>query len=281
MKIKIFSVIILVLLSEHFILAQPDIVFSKDSTAVSYIDKGKGETLLVFVHGLSIDKTYWASQIDYFSKNYRVAAVDLAGHGKSGKTRKNYSVEKYAEDVAAVINKIDARKVILIGHSMGGAIIIEAAKLLRGKVIGLIGVDTYHDLQMKYPREEIDKFIQGFRTDFKKNTKEFVQSMFAQDADSAAVLRVENDFVNADPEIAISTLVNLFSYDEQEKMKGMHVPIISINSDLYPTNLGANKKIADFSVKIIKGTGHFPMIEKPEEFNKLLEEAAGELISGK
>ncbi len=256
-------------------------VYSADSVKISYIDEGKGNPALIFVHGLSINKFYWNPQIKYFSKNYRVVAVDLAGHGESENTRNNYTVQAYAEDVAAVVENLNLEEVILIGHSMGGAIIIEAAKLLKERAIGLIGIDTYHDLQVKYSQEEIDEFIETFKSDFKNASKEFVLGMFPQNADTGIVSKVEHDFVNADPRIAVSTLENVFSYDEQENIKDIQIPVISINADLYPTNAEANKKITDFSVKIIEGVGHFPMIENEEAFNNYLEQSVNELKAEK
>ncbi|MGE5806204.1 MAG: alpha/beta fold hydrolase, partial [Ignavibacteria bacterium] len=88
-----------------------------------------------------------------------------------------------------------------------------------------------------------------------------------------------NDFINARPEKVISTFEHLFAYDQAENVKDLRIPVISINTDLYPTNAEANKKIADFSVKIIKGIGHFPMLENKEMFNKYLAEAIIDLIA--
>ena len=98
--------------------------------------------MLVFVHGWSCDSRYWRAQIPYFSQKYRIALVDLAGHGHSGFGRSNYTMGSFGEDVLAVVEALGAEKVILIGHSMGGIVIAEAARLMPEKVLGLIGVDT-------------------------------------------------------------------------------------------------------------------------------------------
>ncbi len=68
---------------------------------------------------------------------------------------------------------------------------------------------------------------------------------------------------------------------KQKIFKIFRIPIISINADLYPTNAEANKRIADFSVKIMKGIGHFPMLENRELFNRYLSEAITELMMEK
>ncbi len=203
-----------------FCQGEKGMVYSKDSVEIKFIEAGRGSPELVFVHGLNINKTYWSSQIEEFSKKYKVAALDLAGHGESG-TRKDYTVQAYGEDVAAVVNNLGLKEIILIGHSMGGAIIIEAARLLKGKVKGLIGVDTYHELRAGYPKEEIDEYIEGFKDDFRKASENLVSEMFPQNADTAIVLKVEYDFINARPEKVISTFAHLFAYDQTENIQDL------------------------------------------------------------
>jgi pimeloyl-ACP methyl ester carboxylesterase len=80
---------------------------------------GEGALVLVFVHGWSCDRSYWKGQLEPFSQHYKVVAIDLAGHGASGKERKNYTIESFGADVAAVVNKLNLQHIILIGHSMG------------------------------------------------------------------------------------------------------------------------------------------------------------------
>ncbi|MGD9159180.1 MAG: alpha/beta hydrolase [Desulfobacteraceae bacterium] len=82
---------------------------------------------MAFVHGWSYDSRYWQNQVPVFSKKYRVVVVDLAGHGHSGMSRINYRMSYFGEDVKAVTEAVGSKQVILIGHSMGGAVIVEAA----------------------------------------------------------------------------------------------------------------------------------------------------------
>ncbi|MFA5323582.1 MAG: alpha/beta hydrolase, partial [Smithella sp.] len=93
----------------------PHIVPSKDGTPISYEVYGSGEPTLVFVHGWSCDSRYWRAQVPHFSKEHRVVTLDLAGHGHSGMTRKNYSMVSFGEDVQAVTEATGRSNVILIG----------------------------------------------------------------------------------------------------------------------------------------------------------------------
>ena len=94
--------------------------------------------MLVFVHGWSCDATYWREQVNYFKEKYRIILLDLAGHGRSGSERENYTTEAFGQDVKTVVESVKADKVILIGHSMGALVSAEAALLMPDKVIGLV-----------------------------------------------------------------------------------------------------------------------------------------------
>jgi pimeloyl-ACP methyl ester carboxylesterase len=191
-------------------------------------------------------------------------------------------MESFGEDIAAVINKLGLKKVILIGHSMGGYTIIEAARQLKGKVIGLVGADTYQGLEDEMTKEQIDQFMKPFEENFVQKTKEFVKTMFPQTADSTLINKVANDMSSAPPRVAISAMQNLFSYHAFEALKDMNAPIISINCDRYLLNVEETRKhTKSFEVKMMNGVGHFVMLEDPQKFNKLLQESIDELVRTK
>ena len=276
-----FGLIILLFISLVFVgnlFSQQQDVLSQDGTKINFLVVGKGEPTLVFIHGWSCDKSYWDDQVKTFSPKYKVVAIDLAGHGGSGITRKNYTIELFGEDVAAVVNKLQLSKVILIGHSMGGAVIIEAAKRLKGKVIGLVGADTYQSFKDDWTAEQKEGFLKSFKENFVVTAKGFVKSMFPKTADSTLVNKIADDMSSAPPEIAISAIRNLFFYDPIPTLKEIRLPIISINCDLYPVAIEENKKYVDsFTVKMMNGVGHFVMLEDKDKFNKLLQEGIDEL----
>jgi pimeloyl-ACP methyl ester carboxylesterase len=257
---------------------QKDSIFSFDDEPIVYEKTGTGEPTLVFVHCWSCDKSYWAGQIDYFSKNYKVIAIDLAGHGESGLGRVDWTIENYAKDVKVVIEKEKLDKVILIGHSMGGPVVLAAAQLLGNKVKALITIDTFQDIEQKYTQEQTDTFIKSFEKDFVTSTKEFVKGMFPENADSTLVMEIAEDMSSAPPNIALASFRSLFKFDEAANFDKINIPVRFINSDKFPTNVeSAKRHITDFNLIIIKGVGHFPMLEKPEEFNKVLEETINNL----
>ncbi|MBN1626196.1 MAG: alpha/beta hydrolase, partial [Deltaproteobacteria bacterium] len=150
--ISLAGCLVILLLTFRAIQAQaewPHVVPSKDGTPISYEIYGAGEPTLLFVHGWSCDARYWRDQLTHFSKIYRIIILDLAGHGHSGTTRSQYTMKAFGEDVQAVTEATDSRKIILVGHSMGGSVIAEAARLMPKRVLGLIGIDTLENIE--YP----------------------------------------------------------------------------------------------------------------------------------
>lgn len=246
-------------------------------TDIYYIEKGDGDTTLFFLHGWDINSGYWSSQMNFFSRNYKTIAIDLPGFGKSVSVRKNYTVEKYGDDVTDVINKLDLKNVILIGHSMSGDIILEAALKNNKAIIGIVGVDNFKFVGSELSPgqvKEMNSFIDTLKKDYSNVAPTYAAKyLFSQSTDSTVRQRVKKDYRQSNPEAAISSIENVFKYDEAEKLTGLNYKLYLINSDGTATNTGGLQKYckSSFQVLDIQGTGHFPMIEKPDQFNRLLQ----------
>lgn len=258
-----------------------DFATSSDGLQISYTDQGSGDLTLVFVHGWSCDKSYWKNQVPEFSKNYRVVTVDYGGHGKSGTDRDNFTINSFGDDVVAVVDKLNLDNVILIGHSMGGEVIIDAATKIPQRVIALIGVDTYQQFRdTTFTQEMFDGMIAPFYEDFKTATDGFVRAMFPENADTALVNYVARDMSSADSRIAMQAFESMFKFGNiiEILLTEMKIPVYAVNADFWPTNEAYNKAIVPgFSVKFMKGYGHFIMLENPDLFNKLLLETITEI----
>jgi pimeloyl-ACP methyl ester carboxylesterase len=255
-----------------------DVALSFDSERIAYGVVGKGKTVLIFIHGWSCDGRYWQKQIPVFAKDYQVITVDLAGHGHSSLDRSEFSMLSFAKDVKAIIDKENIDRAILIGHSMGGGVIAEAARLMPEKVVGIIGIDTLQNVAEPTPQSVIDEMSKPFEVDFKIAAQNFVSSLFPKGTDQQLINWVKEDMSSAPKEIALSAFRNyLGQYVNGEAaivFKDITIPVISINARLWPTAPEENRKhIKNYQILYIEETGHFPMLEKPEEFNMLLKKA--------
>lgn len=273
--IILFSITTLTGCLQQEISVENKIAISKDSERIAYTVYGQNKKALVFIHGWSCDSRYWQKQISYFSKKYKVITIDLAGHGNSSVTRNNYTMKAFAQDIKAVIEKEKINQAILIGHSMGGLIIAEAARLMPDKIHALIAVDTLQDVAKKLPKTVMDQMTTPFNEDFKTAAQNFVISMFPKDASADIVHWVKEDMSSAPSEIALSAfrnyLTRYFEGSVAPVFKEIDIPLYCINARLWPTNPEENKKhIKDYTLVYIENTGHFPMMENPEEFNAIL-----------
>src|SRR5262245_55599495 len=172
-------------------------VQSEDGIRIRFDARGEGDRALVFVHGWSCDRSYWRHQVGPFAKAYRVVAIDLPGHGESGDGRRSWTMTSFGEDLAAVVNHLGLQQVVLIGHSMGGDVVVEAALRLGERVAGLVWVDTYHKLTVPESEEEVQAFLAPFRQDFVQATGSLVHRMFPPGAAPDLVEAIATDMSSA------------------------------------------------------------------------------------
>lgn len=260
----------------------PRMVNSKDGTLISYEVHGSGEPTLVFVHGWSCDRRYWRAQVPNFSKNHRVVTIDLAGHGHSGLQRESYSMAAFGEDVRAVIEEVGSDDVVLIGHSMGGSVVAQAAGLMPDRVRGLIGVDTFHNVDREVTQEEADAWLAPLKEEFRVGANEFVASMFVPETDQGLRDWVMADMSAAPPGVAISAMEQMLddarTGEARVAFDDLDLPIVAINADLWPTDVEANRKhMPSFEAVIMEGADHFLHMARPEAFNSRLAEVIARL----
>lgn len=244
---------------------------SYDGTKVAYEVFGVGPQTLVFVHGWSCDRSYWSAQNEPLSRTFRVVTLDLAGHGESGLGRSAWTIAGFGSDVAAVVNNLDTDSVVLIGHSMGGDVILEAARQLPGRVRGLIWVDTYTQLAVFQTAEQVRSRMAPFRADFVSETRAFVRRMFPSNADHSLVERVAADMSAAPPEIALGAMESAWTFGSTVPglLRDLGVPLVAINPEAPPTDMDSMRR-NNVEVALIAGVGHFPMMEDPGHFNECL-----------
>jgi len=283
MKKVLLIIVVICALFSSYCNAKNVIVPSSDGQLISYNVFGKGDVTLVFVHGWGGDSRYWRYQIPYFYKKYRVVIIDLAGHGNSEQNRKVYTLEAFGQDVKAVVEDVNARRVILIGHSMSGEIVAEAARLMPGRVIGIIGADSIQNVEDTMPKEQFKQMVDGFQKDFKGEVKNFVEPMLGKDIKPEFKKWIIDDISCEPPYVAISAFKEYVIKFENKGIanifKEVKVPVRCVNADLWPTNPEANRRyMSSFEVTYIKGAGHFVMLERPREFNKKLNDSIKEII---
>ncbi len=255
-----------------------NVATSADGVPISFSVYGEGTPAIIFVHGWCWGQNNWNGQILEFSRQNKIVTIDLAGFGKSGHSRTDWTMEAFGEDVVSVVEKLGLEQVVLVGFSMGDKVIVEAARLMPERVIGLVGVDNFKNIEQKLTDEQIDGFIAPFRVDFAGTLNAFLLSMILPNADSTEVLeKVSAEFGGCagPPDIAVTVLENYIKHDMTESLKEIKAPIHCINFDFVPTDIEtAQRYVSSFKVEIMSGVGHLLLWEDTDTFNRLL----GEII---
>lgn len=251
------------------------IAIAPDGVHVQYRVYGAGEPALVFIHGWSCDSNYWREQLPAFKQKYTLVTVDLAGHGGTDGNRTEWTIARFGQDVATALSAVPNKQIILVGHSMGGPVAIEAARLLKGRVIGIIGVDTFKSIGAPPPsKAQVDAAIKPFEADFIGQTRTLVADhLFVKGVNPQLAQRIAYDMSLSSPRVAVPSMRAVLEYDFTEPLKDISVPIVAINSDLgEPVNEARIRKVLPkFRTVTLPGTGHFLMMEDPQRFNPALE----------
>lgn len=240
---------------------------------------GKSDTALLFVHGAFIDMGYWQSQVDFFKSKYKVIVLDLPGHGKSGKNRTVWSIQEYGKDVCEVIKQLKLQNIILIGHSMGGSIILEVTEQCPASIVGFVGVDNFKNAGATIPsdmQEQIDQLMDMLNQDFASTSELFARSaLLSPNTPGLITNRVAADFKKMDKAIGIEVIKSAFESSNRERdlLNKLKFKLNLINVDYYPTNnlLLQQNAYSGYEIFKVQGTSHYPMIENSDAFNETLQ----------
>jgi pimeloyl-ACP methyl ester carboxylesterase len=245
---------------------------SLDGISVHYRSHSTSGIRLLFIHGLPCSSAHWQEASEHLGLGYACATLDLAGHGRSGTGRTEWTIEAFAGDVEAVARML-GDPMILVAHSLGGPVAVAAAHRLGGQVIGVMGVETFHWLIWKPGEDAISETCEACRRDFAGTIKQTVEGYFDSAADPVLVARLVEEMRAADPEMTINALGHYLRWHTApgpELLASLDVPVITINSTRLSGALTCGLQDMGIEVVLMDKVGHYPMLEAPAEFYRLL-----------
>lgn len=231
---------------------------------------GKGAKTVILVHGWTCDETTWSEQVPVLSKKYRVLTLDLPGHGKTGAPADvKLSMDLFAQAVEAVREEARAERVVLVGHSMGTAVVTQYARLYPQHVAALVFVDGLVTLNGRPGGAPDPQRVAG--PDGRKNREAIIRGMFSPSTSPAEQKKILDMMLAAPESTAVGAMKATF---DPAIWKGdvLAMPILGIYADKSPSGNQAYMKdhLPKMEYHEIAGTGHFVMLDKPEEFDALL-----------
>ncbi len=248
-----------------------------------YEEKGKGQTI-IFIHGYTSNSWMWFNQMNYFSKKYRAIALDLKGHGASDKPKGNYLISEFATEVDEFVTQVlGNEKFVLVGHSMGGMIVLTYATKPQyaARLKALVPCGT----TFKLGNPILSKIVGQLREGIIKNDESF-REMMAKLGYNGKFVRMNRDLLKKTVEealkcpdyVALSCLDSFVNkYNIEKDLPSISVPTLILTGDkdamVSPEYAEQMRSlIPNSTVEIISPqVGHCLQVERPTEFNQTLE----------
>jgi non-heme chloroperoxidase len=264
---------------------------TKDGVSIFYKDWGSGQPI-VFSHGWPLNSDAWEDQMLFLAENgYRVIAHDRRGHGKSEQSWNGNDMDTYADDLGQLIEHLDLKDAILVGHSTGGGEVAHylgrhGTKRAAGAV--LIGAVTPGMVKSAnnpdgVPMDVFDGIRDGVRKDRAQYFKDFTIPFFGANRDGAKVSEgLRNTFVTLGMQASLKAIIDCVAAfsetDFTEDLKKIDVPVLIIHGDddqIVPIDITAKRAVKlapKAELKIYKGGSHaLPATEKDKVSKNILE----------
>jgi pimeloyl-ACP methyl ester carboxylesterase len=242
-----------------------------DGAKINFTVAGKGDQTVLFVHGWTCDSSSWSRQVPAISRQYQTVTIDLPGHGKSGSPKDGkFSMAMFANSVEAVRREVHADKLVLVGHSMGTPVIRQYARMFPQHVAVLVLVDgTVLDPKSVAQFAGVVDLFKG--PDVQKTRRDFIHGMLTPAASPELQTKIEKMMMIAPDSTAAGAMAamadpSIWTDD------AISLPALGLYAE---KSRAATREIVEkifpsIEYHEIAGTDHFLMLEKPEEFNRLL-----------
>ena len=246
-----------------------------------YVRDGGTESLgdrlpVLFVHSLGGNGGQWALQLDHVRRRRRALALDLRGHGESDPAEDgDYSIAGFAGDIAAVADQLDLRHFVLAGHSLGATVAIEYASRHPERVAGLLLADPNGD-QTRVPAKQMAPFLEALKADPLREMEWYFRQLVAG-GDATAAGWVIEDLRLTHEDALVGGIEGASTYAPLPPLEHYPGPKLSIISDMNSLPFSLHELIPSLPLRLMPGTGHWLQMDRPETFNRLLDDFLAEV----
>ena len=243
----------------------------------------------MFVHGFLCSHEDWKFQVGELQANHEVVACDLRGHGKTPGRPQECSIEHYGGDLAALINSLGLPNPVLVGHSMGCRVVLEANRIAPGRIAGIVLVDGSRAGSGDPAAAEAAAQAQIAQAGYAAWAEDLFRQMFFQS--TPATERLVARAVRQSAEIGAALWPRSARWDAgtfEAALAAVRAPVLVIQTTTRDAQTGKRgpmqpgqtspylellkRKIPDVRIEVLPGLGHFPQLEAPERVNRLIEE---------
>lgn len=248
---------------------------SLGANRIHYVTVGKGDRDIVFIHCWAGHLGFWREQAHALAHGARLILIDLPGHGRSDKPQAAYTMDFFAQAVLAVLHDAKVRKATFIGHSMGVAVICSVYRHSPEKFAAVVSVDG---LLRRPPgtAEQVEALLVPFgQPQYLDHAKKLIHTFFPIPGSEALRDRVMSEMLDTPQHVMLGGMQAMFSPDHSDwRLEKINTPVAVINAPGFLWNHGYEAYVRSITPQsdylIMDGVGHFPMLEKPAEFNATL-----------
>ena len=258
-----------------------------------YIEREKGVRIhynhygqgfpIVFLHGFSSNSWIWAYQAPVLAHKYQCIVIEARGHGLSSKPLKGYSIQEMAADDAAALAALGIDRAIIVGNSMGGMRAMQMSLDYPHLVAGNVIISSATNLNQTLSTAEL---ISSFKNDFEGVAEDMMVRCFPpktlEERPEVGEM-IKNNFLNETGfprRVALACLEDpngVWQWDISDRLKEITQPtLVLVGEEDQATPVEANRFLADnipgAELRVLKDVGHCYEIERPTEFNQILEE---------
>lgn len=230
----------------------------------------EGREFILFIHGAGGGQYTWSCQKGFFEKEFNPIIIELPGHGESGGEGEK-EVGKYAEEVYAFLQRVGVKKVFLVGHSMGGAI-VQTLALTHPEIIrGIILVGTGARLRV------LPLILNGMIDNFRETIPRIVQYAYSPKAPPELIKEGVNQLLQCRPEVLQGDYSACDRFDVMKEVEKINLPALILCGEddaltpvLYSQYL--HSRIKGSKLEILPHAGHMIMVESFQAFNEKIRE---------
>jgi len=235
-------------------------------------DAGNGALPVIFLHSLAGNTQQWSAQLSHIRTTRRAIALDLRGHGQSASPENDdYAIESMVEDVQTVVEQLGIERFILVGHSMGGSVAGAYASIYPERVAGLLLVDPSGD-STQMPFEEVQQYIGALESEAYPNVVGGYWSQILTGSTETTQVKVMQDLHDTPKATVVGVFKELLKYNPALALERYDGPKLSVITSINETPFSVHNLVANLPHKVITGTGHWLHLDKPREYNQIMDE---------
>jgi pimeloyl-ACP methyl ester carboxylesterase len=243
----------------------------RDDIGLNYEERGAGGPPALLIHAWGADSSFMTPLLEHLATSRRTVAVDLRGHGQSSKPEADYTMQTFVDDLVWLTDRLDLRRPVVIGHSLGGMIALALAASSPNFASAVVLLDS----PVVAPPGLIDGFrsvIEPLRSSaYPQVLRQFIGSFVGFADDAPRRERVLDEMAANPQRPMVSALEHCLAQDTARDAASCKVPLLYVSSGPWYTDVVRFRELCpQLLTGQTVGSGHFHTIEVPDQVNAMV-----------